>query len=300
MRVGYSIDSQCRSGLLNNAGIPRKPSKVSPSSGDDIPVALRDTPQVRRRNKLKPLLFIVGPLGLGAISLIVGMSIPISEPQPKVEPSPEPTASVKPDEESQPEDLLGHFEYEEAPASELQAITADNRIKLRTAAAKKFQEMLAAAQRDGINLAILSGFRSVEEQQHLFFGIKAQRGEVASKRAEVSAPPGYSEHHTGYAIDIGDANAPATNLSPSFEKTAAFKWLEKQAPYYSFELSFPKGNPQGISYEPWHWRFVGDTHSLETFYKAQSQAKEQDAGSKEQEEPGTSEGGQEAKGKRQK
>ncbi|NEP14190.1 MAG: D-alanyl-D-alanine carboxypeptidase family protein [Symploca sp. SIO2C1] len=253
---------------MNNAGLPRKPAKVSQSPGDDIPVALRDAPEVRRRNKFKPLLLIAGPLGLGAISLIVGMSIPLSESQPTVEASPEPTATVT-EEESQPDDLLGHFEYEEAPASELQAITADNRIKLRTTAAKKFQEMLAAAQGDGVNLAIISGFRSVEQQHHLFFGIKAQRGEVASKRAEVSAPPGYSEHHTGYAIDLGDANAPATNLSPSFEKTAAFKWLEKKAPYYSFELSFPKDNPQGISYEPWHWRFVGDTHSLETFYKAQ-------------------------------
>lgn len=267
---------------MNNAGLPRKPAKVPQSSGDDIPVALRDTPEVRRRNRLKPFLIIVGPLGLGAISLLVGMSIPISEPQPKVEASPEPTATVSEiEEESQPEDLLGHFEYEEAPASELKAITADSRIKLRTAAAKKYQEMLAAAQADGVNLVVISGFRSLEEQQHLFFDIKAQRGEVATKRAEVSAPPGYSEHHTGYAVDLGDANAPATNLSPSFEKTAAFKWLERQAPYYSFELSFPKDNPQGISYEPWHWRFVGDTHSLETFYKAQEFTRRQ------QSKPGT-------------
>ncbi|NER51604.1 MAG: D-alanyl-D-alanine carboxypeptidase family protein [Symploca sp. SIO1A3] len=269
---------------MNNAGLPRKPAKVSQSPGDDIPVALRDAPEVRRRNKFKPLLLIAGPLGLGAISLIVGMSIPLSESQPTVEASPEPTATVT-EEESQPDDLLGHFEYEEAPASELQAITADNRIKLRTTAAKKFQEMLAAAQGDGVNLAIISGFRSVEQQHHLFFGIKAQRGEVASKRAEVSAPPGYSEHHTGYAIDLGDANAPATNLSPSFEKTAAFKWLEKKAPYYSFELSFPKDNPQGISYEPWHWRFVGDTHSLETFYKAQEFTRTQSKPAIETEEP---------------
>ncbi|NET58199.1 MAG: D-alanyl-D-alanine carboxypeptidase family protein [Symploca sp. SIO2E6] len=255
---------------MNNAGLPRKTAKASQSPRDDIPVAQRDTPKVKRRNKLKLLLIILGPLGLGAISLLVGMSIPVSEPQPTVETSPEPTAAVsEPEEESQSDDLLGHFEYEEAPVSELQAITADGRIKLRTAAAQKYQEMLAAARASGINLTIISGFRSVEEQQHLFFDIKAQRGEVASKRAKVSAPPGYSEHHTGYAVDLGDASAPATNLSPNFEKTAAFKWLEQQAPYYSFELSFPKDNPQGISYEPWHWRFVGDSHSLETFYKAQ-------------------------------
>jgi len=71
-------------------------------------------------------------------------------------------------------------------------------------------------------------------------------------------------------VDIGDGNTPATNLSPDFENTAAFKWLEKNAPYYSFEISFPKNNPQGVSYEPWHWRFVGDRDSLETFYKAKN------------------------------
>jgi D-alanyl-D-alanine carboxypeptidase len=70
-------------------------------------------------------------------------------------------------------------------------------------------------------------------------------------------------------VDIGDAQTPATNLNPNFENTAAFKWLEQNAAYYSFELSFPRNNPQGVSYEPWHWRFVGDRNSLETFYKGE-------------------------------
>jgi len=83
----------------------------------------------------------------------------------------------------------------------------------------------------------------------------------------VSAPPGHSEHHTGYAVDIGDGNNPSTNLQESFENTAAYRWLEANASRYSFELSFPRDNLQGISYEPWHWRFVGDRHSLETFYR---------------------------------
>jgi D-alanyl-D-alanine carboxypeptidase len=50
--------------------------------------------------------------------------------------------------------------------------------------------------------------------------------------------------------------------------------LQNNAAQYSFELSFPENNPQGISYEPWHWRFVGDSHSLETFYKAQQLGKQ--------------------------
>jgi D-alanyl-D-alanine carboxypeptidase len=59
-------------------------------------------------------------------------------------------------------------------------------------------------------------------------------------------------------------------LNVSFEETPAFQWLKDHAAFHSFELSFPKDNPQGVSYEPWHWRFVGDRDSLETFYKARN------------------------------
>jgi D-alanyl-D-alanine carboxypeptidase len=69
-------------------------------------------------------------------------------------------------------------------------------------------------------------------------------------------------------VDIGDANVPAVNLSQSFEQTAAYRWLEANAARYSFEISFSKDNKQGVSYEPWHWRYVGDSDSLKTFYKA--------------------------------
>ena len=69
-------------------------------------------------------------------------------------------------------------------------------------------------------------------------------------------------------MDIGDANQPNVHLSTAFEDTSAFAWLQSHAPRYSFELSFPKGNSQGVSYEPWHWRYVGDQESLETFYNA--------------------------------
>jgi D-alanyl-D-alanine carboxypeptidase len=171
---------------------------------------------------------------------------------------------------SNSETLLGHFAYSEAPPKELQPIVADGGIQLRKAAAKQFQAMVAAARATGVVLVPISGFRSGSTQDHLFFDIKAQRGQVATKRATISAPPGYSEHHTGYAVDIGDGAAPATNLNTTFEKTRAFKWLSANAARFSFEMSFPKDNPQGVSYEPWHWRFVGDRHSLETFYKAKN------------------------------
>ena len=168
------------------------------------------------------------------------------------------------------DNVLGHLPYKQANPNDLVPITSDGRIRLHKAAAKKFRQMEADARAQGIRLAIISGFRSVDTQDYLFFDIKEQRVQGVAKRAEVSAPPGYSEHHTGYVVDLGDAKVPATHLSPKFEHTAAFKWLEKNAAKYSFELSFPRDNPQGISYEPWHWRFVGDRKSLETFYRARN------------------------------
>lgn len=264
---------------MDNVGLSGKTSKLSPSVIDDIPEALRDNHPIVTSGPKNVGLW-VGIAGIVAIALAVIAWLGLkSSPSPVAMPSPQPQESAEVTPTATPNNnsnnnqatnnkLLGHFAYKEAPLTELQPIVPDGSIKLRKAAAQKWKEMFAAAQAEGVNLSVISGFRSIDDQQYLFFDVKAQRGEVATERASVSAPPGYSEHHTGYAIDIGDANVPATNLSPDFENTAAYKWLKNNAAHYSFELSFPKNNPQGVSYEPWHWRFVGDSNSLETFYKA--------------------------------
>jgi D-alanyl-D-alanine carboxypeptidase len=162
--------------------------------------------------------------------------------------------------------LLGHRAFDEAPEEELVGLSANASIRLRTAAATQYEAMTEAAARDGVRLVPLSGYRSQAEQEKIFFNLKAERGQNAQTRAEVSAPPGYSEHHTGYAIDVGDGNQAGTNLNADFVETAAYKWLETNAVHYDFELSFPPDNFQGVAFEPWHWRFVGDRTSLETFY----------------------------------
>jgi D-alanyl-D-alanine carboxypeptidase len=187
---------------------------------------------------------------------------PLDPPQLAASPAPEASPPVKEEEDT----LLGHYAYAEAPQSELEVV--EGNIKLRKAAAQAFKEMSAAAQAEGISLVPISGFRSIADQKYLYFKLKEERNQTAAERAKVSAPPGYSEHHTGYAIDIGDANAPATELRPDFDRTPAFRWLKENAARYSFEISFPKKNRQGVSYEPWHWRFTGDSASLKTFEKA--------------------------------
>jgi len=266
---------------VDKAGYSGKPQKASvPRSVEDIPEALRDTPEAKTQPRIKLVFLLGGLFGLGVLALIASLwyfaSAPqrktISEPSPAIASSPTPKKSSAPHSSpvSHTETLLGHFAYPEASAADLQPIVADGSAKLRKAAAKQFQAMVAAAQDSDVLLVPISGFRSIAYQQQVFFDIKATRGQTATKRAEVSAPPGYSEHHTGYAVDIGDGTVPATNLSPKFDKTRAFKWLHANAARFSFEMSFPKNNPQGVSYEPWHWRFVGDRQSLETFYRSKS------------------------------
>eukprot|EP00897_Mesotaenium_endlicherianum_P006111 jgi/Mesen1/5528/ME000279S04739 len=161
--------------------------------------------------------------------------------------------------EDRRDQLLGHYRVEEAPLSELKPVLGDGSVKLRAAAADAFLHMQAAARRDGIFL----------DQQALFFEVKAERNQPIRERARVSAPPGYSEHHTGYAIDVGDADSVETHVEFEFEQTAAFHWLQANANRYHFEMSFPPDNTQGVMYEPWHWRFVGDNHSTLTFYGRQ-------------------------------
>ncbi|NET70171.1 MAG: D-alanyl-D-alanine carboxypeptidase family protein [Sphaerospermopsis sp. SIO1G2] len=259
---------------MKKSGFPQKPHNSQPGFSDDIPEALRDTNDTGSKLRIHPLGLILGGL-IGFIFLAVGSGFLffITAPKQGVEmetPSenPTPDSDTLTEESSQNNAVLGHLAYPQAPESELVAITADGRIKLRTAAAQKFQAMARNARRAGVILVPISGFRTVQQQERLFFSIGAQRNQTPAERAAVSAPPGHSEHHTGYAVDIGDGKVPATNLQTNFENTQAYQWLEANAARFGFELSFPPNNPQGVSYEPWHWRFVGDRNSLETFYKS--------------------------------
>jgi D-alanyl-D-alanine carboxypeptidase len=260
---------------LNKAGFSGEPPNSSGDTDDDIPVALRDTPDVASKTRLTPLTLLIGGIaGFILLAVISGFLFSLTTPRQTADSESTPANSVTTPGtgNAQPQDnaVLGHLAYPEAPESELAPITADGRIRMRKAAAEKFQAMRQAARSSGVILVPISGFRSVKEQEQLFFEIGAQRNQTPAQRAALSAPPGHSEHHTGYAVDIGDGAAPATNLSADFEKTKAFKWLQANAARFGFELSFPRDNVQGVSYEPWHWRFVGDRSSLEMFYKARN------------------------------
>lgn len=162
--------------------------------------------------------------------------------------------------------LLGHFPYPEAKDRELR--TLSDKFLLRPEAAEHFEAMQRAAAKDGVSLNLISAFRSIRDQKKLFFDVKADRNQTALDRAQVSAPPGYSEHSTGFAVDIGDLSQPETNLESTFVNTKAYLWLQKNAARFQYTLSFPQNNSQGVNFEPWHWRFEGSMEALKLFEPA--------------------------------
>lgn len=123
---------------------------------------------------------------------------------------------------------------------------------LRDDAAHAWLRMQAHAQADGIVLEAISGYRSHAYQLGIFERKRA-RGLAVDEILQVNAAPGFSEHHSGLALDLGTPGEPAAE--ETFEATPAFDWLSRHASDHRFAMSYPRDNPHGIVHEPWHWRF---------------------------------------------
>lgn len=150
-------------------------------------------------------------------------------------------------------DARGLEHCAEADELEVAEVGPDGREYLLTpAAAVAWRAMKAAAAADGVTLELVSAFRSVERQVEIVRR-KLSQGMSVEEIFSASAPPGFSEHHSGCAIDIGTPDS--APLETQFESTAAFAWLCANAERFGFTLSFPRGNAYGYQYEPWHWRY---------------------------------------------
>jgi D-alanyl-D-alanine carboxypeptidase len=122
--------------------------------------------------------------------------------------------------------------------------------RLAPETARKWAEMVDAAAADGVTLLIVSGFRGIEYQARLIRK-KINAGQLVSDILTVSAAPGYSEHHTGRAVDI--ATPGSRPLTEEFEASDAFRWLSANAARFGFSMTYPRDNPFGFVFEPWHW-----------------------------------------------
>ena len=124
---------------------------------------------------------------------------------------------------------------------------------ISSSAARPWQEMCLAASSDNILLRPASGFRTYLYQAKL---IEAQlaKGRLIDEILKTNAIPGFSEHHTGLAVDIiGDKSV----LEDAFHETDTFRWMIENASRFKFRLSYPRDNSYGIIFEPWHWFYKG-------------------------------------------
>lgn len=195
------------------------------------------------------------------------------EDTPEKKPIDSTTEIEQPSTEPKPEVVNGYL-VEQQPATEPTYIKGvlivNKKIPLPAnfnkgedpAAVAAFEEMAIAAKAEGFDLVAFSGFRSYEYQTSLYDRYVVRDGKDAADR--YSARPGYSEHQTGLAFDIGEKGREDLWLTSAFGETEAGQWLVNNAHKYGFILRYPQGKEDitGFMYESWHFRYLdGDLAS---------------------------------------
>lgn len=138
--------------------------------------------------------------------------------------------------------------------------------KLRKEAASALEEMFAAAKKDGVNLFLVSGYRSYGEQEYLY---KVYSGRNSKEyMSHLDAYPGRCEHQLGLAVDLSDTSRKCS-LKACFADMDAYKWLQKNSYKYGYIERHPKDktNATGIMYSPWGFRYIGKKQA-EKVYKS--------------------------------
>jgi zinc D-Ala-D-Ala carboxypeptidase len=234
--------------------VPQMPTPLPPTNTIEPPVAPKVEPK-KPPPKPKPVTKIEPRVDdSGKVALCPGKS---SE---KVALSPDGT-------------MLGHLPYANANPSDLasppESFASANCSQMQGEAKLALIAMIEGARASdpaiGDAMVGLSCFRSIAYQKEVFCR-KVNDGFAV--RARASAPPGFSEHATGYVMDFGDRNVPECNLQTCFATTPVGQWLAANAGTYGFVLSFPKSNAQGVMYEPWHWRYEGSGTAKAVFANA--------------------------------
>jgi D-alanyl-D-alanine carboxypeptidase len=157
--------------------------------------------------------------------------------------------------------VLGHFAYGDVAPGDLASLPPDMAVhscRVRREVLPDLQRLIAAAAADpaaGGRILALSCHRSIARQSSVF----ATGGEGdAEARAISVAPPGHSEHTTGFAVDFAvRPSGDCPDIEACMAALPPARWLLANATRFGFELSFPPGNAQRVKWEPWHWRWVG-------------------------------------------
>jgi len=141
--------------------------------------------------------------------------------------------------------------FAEAPALEdVEPNIVGTMQQLAPETALAWRRMKREAAIAGVELLLVSGFRSVRHQADLIRR-KLAAGHPIEAILKVNAAPGFSEHHTGNAVDIA---TPGTRpLTGEFDTSTAFAWLMANAARFGFAMPYGRDNVFGFEYEPWHW-----------------------------------------------
>ena len=135
-------------------------------------------------------------------------------------------------------------------------ITATEKL-LRTESAAALEKLVADAKLAGLSLTMLSGYRPFAQQEAVYNGYVASQGQATADSQ--SARPGYSEHQTGLAVDLGGVSNTRCDLAECYGDTIEGKWLAANAYRFGYVVRYQKGADAttGYVYEPWHVRYVG-------------------------------------------
>ncbi len=138
----------------------------------------------------------------------------------------------------------------------VQLATSGESALLNSTTAAAAEKLFAAAATAGVSITLASGYRSFQTQTATYNGYVSTRGRASADTA--SARPGFSEHQTGWAFDIGDGGG-ACSFQPCFAEQPAAVWVKANAYKYGFVVRYPwtMQDTTGYYYEPWHLRFVG-------------------------------------------
>lgn len=181
---------------------------------------------------------------------------PVEEPTPAPEPEPEPAADIDSDDSL----LKIVNKWRKVSSSYVPqlvdvTVASDDKQQIRPEVNEKLEAMFAAASESGIQLNVVSGYRSYKYQQSLWYTYEQKYGKKYA--AKMDAIPGASEHQLGLAVDL--SGNVGCKLKQCFANTSAGKWLAEHASEYGFIMRYPNGkeNVTGVMYSPWHYRYVG-------------------------------------------
>lgn len=126
-------------------------------------------------------------------------------------------------------------------------------MELIDEAKQAFVKLCQAMENLGFKIASTSAYRSLASQQAIYQTLVNQHGQLEAEKLVIR--PGFSEHQTGYAVDVASLTEP----NKGFALTKEASWLADNSYKYGFILRYPRGYESitGIEYESWHFRYVG-------------------------------------------